>query len=203
RGNGSRGMSRRGRRGRTRRCARGAVASASLWRQALPAFAAAPAEDRATPPGAHPRPEAVGLGPLALLRLVGPLHWPSQYTDAGAGPARTISRHLRGGPNRARRPSLWSAGGARGRGSTEARSSLGRGPGAAARLGPRVHLPPLAGAAAGGRRAREDPLPGRAGGDQGLGLAPLLLADPRRPRRNRLRVRRRQLRGSRARRRKR
>src|SRR5262249_48384159 len=99
--------------GRTRRCAKGGVASASLWRQALPALAAAAFEDRPTPAGAHPRPEPMGLRPLALLRLVSPLHWTAQYTDAGAGVAGTIPRHLRSGRNRGSRSSLWSPRGAR------------------------------------------------------------------------------------------
>ncbi len=71
----------RGRRGRTRRCATGADACAprrrpppSLRRQALPALAAPALEDRPAAAGAHPRAEPVGPGPLALLRLVGPLH---------------------------------------------------------------------------------------------------------------------------------
>ena len=54
----------------------------SSGREALPAFAPASLQDRASAARAHPRPEPVGLGPLSLLRLIGALHWPSQYTDA-------------------------------------------------------------------------------------------------------------------------
>ena len=67
--------------------------------EALPAFAAAALQDRAAAARAHPRPESVGLGPLPLLRLVGALHWASQYTDASRPGGRTgaeiFLRHLR------------------------------------------------------------------------------------------------------------
>ena len=83
RGSGSRARSPRGRRGRTRRCARGGGAcrhrsdptvARSSGREALAAFAPAALEDRAAAARPHPGPEPVGLGALALLRLVGPLH---------------------------------------------------------------------------------------------------------------------------------
>ena len=95
--------SRRGRRGRTRRCARGGVASPPSRSEALPAFAAAALEDRPAAARAHPRPESVGLGPLPLLRLIGALHRASQYTDArraGSTP-KSFLRHLRSGPDSA------------------------------------------------------------------------------------------------------
>ncbi len=99
RGSGSHVMCRRGRRGRTRRCARGGGVVATPSRsQALPAFAAPALEDRPAAAGAHPRPESVRLRPLPLLRLVGPLHRASQYTDAvpsGANVAGIFPRDLR------------------------------------------------------------------------------------------------------------
>ena len=79
-----------------------------LGGEALAAFAAPALEDRPAAAGAHPCPESVGLGPLPLLRLVGPLHSASQYTDglrkllfgicdrAGIAAARRVAMVARG-----------------------------------------------------------------------------------------------------------
>ena len=67
----------------------------SSRREAFPAFGAPPLQDRAAPARPHPRPEPVGLGPLALLRLIGALHWASQYTEAPGDRPKSFPRHLR------------------------------------------------------------------------------------------------------------
>ena len=66
---------------------RPAALEPSLRREALAALAAPALEDRAAAARAHPRPEPVGPGPLALLRLIGPLH-----REPGRGRARGQGR---------------------------------------------------------------------------------------------------------------
>src|SRR5919107_3106211 len=67
---------------RRRRACAGSTSGGEL----LAALAAAAGEDRATGAGAHPQPEAVGLGPAAVVRLEGALaHGVLLRQDIGGG----------------------------------------------------------------------------------------------------------------------
>src|SRR6188474_1308355 len=121
--------------------------SRHLRSEALPAFASAALEDRPAAARAHPCPESVRLGPLPLLRLIGPLHRPSQYTDA---PMRAV----KGGTNLSCGICGWGrfAGadrrygrslGARRRCDTRPRQALARRSAASPQIGSCVDIPPL------------------------------------------------------------
>ena len=155
---------------------------AHLGSEALPAFAAAALQDRAAAAGAHPRPEAVGLGPLPLLRLVGALHWPSQYTDATpeVAPRNLFSGICDAARIAARQARRYGrSAGARRLRSTETSTPSGEDV-QRARCGPPFpSRPSSSGWSRCGPSGREgdDPLPHRARGDPRLGRAPLLVAD--------------------------
>ena len=180
RGNGSPGMSHRGRRGRTRRSARGGVASPPLRSQALPALAPAPVQDLSTGAGAHPCTEPVGFGPLPLLWLVGALHRASQYTDESRKHSlrarESFLRHLRLERPLGRSGGAMFANGAGQRPRSEPRRTLAGDPEGAARLRPGIHLQALAGAGQTRRRAGQDALPLSPRGHSGVGRAALRVA---------------------------
>src|SRR5690606_10534159 len=72
--------------------------------EALPPFAPPPAEDGAAPARPHARPEPVGFGALALLRLVGALHRRGSIRTA----AKSFLRDLRAGGFPCPGAALWS-----------------------------------------------------------------------------------------------